>query len=144
MKRIVLLAAVLILALAAMARAESDAVYGNAVCKFLKNCDGDTLTVNIPDWPDIVGKKISIRIFGIDTPELRGTSGRTKELARNAKRLTENLCRNAVKLELRNIRRDKYFRLLAEVYADDKNVADILVKNGLARPYYGGKKEVWE
>ena len=41
----------------------------------MRNYDGDIITVDSPDWPDIVGDNIGIRIAGIDTPELRGTSG---------------------------------------------------------------------
>lgn len=34
--------------------------------------DGDTFKVNIDDYPAIVGEAISIRIRGIDAPEIRG------------------------------------------------------------------------
>jgi endonuclease YncB( thermonuclease family) len=111
-------------------------IYADRVsCKYIRNYDGDTITVSIPQWPDIVGKNISVRIYGIDTPEIRGTSGTVKEKARNAKRLTESLCRKADVLELRNVRRGKYFRIVAEVYADGKSIAEILLKYGLAKPY---------
>ncbi len=42
------------------------------------------------------------------------------------------------------LRKILFFRLLAEVYADDRNVGNILIKNGLAKPYDGGKKDMWE
>ena len=117
--------------------------YGNTEAKFLKNYDGDTITVNISSFPKIVGDKISIRVNGIDTPEMRGTKGKLKEKARNAKKLVESLCRKAKKLELRNMKRGKYFRIVADVFVDGKSVADILIKNGLAKPYDGGKKPKW-
>ena len=34
--------------------------------------DGDTIKVNIEGYPPIFGKAISIRIRGIDVPEIRG------------------------------------------------------------------------
>ena len=117
--------------------------YGNAEVTFIKNYDGDTITVSIPAYPEIIGKKISIRINGIDTPEMRGTKGLLKEKARNAKKLVASLCRKAKKLELRNMQRGKYFRIVADVYADGKSVADALIKNELAKKYDGGTKPVW-
>ena len=91
----------------------------------------------------IIGKHISVRINGIDTPELRGTTGKVKEKARTAKRMVTNLCKRATILELRNIKRGKYFRIVADVYVDGQCLADILIKNGLAKPYDGGKKPQW-
>ena len=115
----------------------------NKPCQYIRNYDGDTITVNIPDWPAIVGKKISIRVAKIDTPEKRDKNPDIKAMAKTAQRLVENLCKRAKKLELRNIQRGKYFRLVADVYADNKSIADLLIKNGLAKIYDGGKKNVW-
>ena len=40
--------------------------------------------------------------------------------------------------------KDKYNRYLAKVYADNQNVAEVLLKKDLAKPYYGkGKKPDW-
>ena len=104
--------------------------------------DGDTFTVNIKDWPDIVGKKVQVRIYGIDTPELKSKNLYEKDLARKAKERLVFLLRNH-KIDIRNVRRDKYFRLLAEVYSDDINVGDKLIEEGLAREYFGNKKGDW-
>ena len=60
-----------------------------------------------------------------------------------AQALTQMLMVQAVKIELLEPKRDKYFRILARVMADDQVVAQELVKAGLARPYEGGKKERW-
>ena len=51
--------------------AEKD--YGNVMVKEVTSIyDADTFRVNIEGWPDIVGKHVSIRVLGIDAPELRG------------------------------------------------------------------------
>ncbi len=105
--------------------------------------DGDTFKVNISGYPDIVGKKISIRIYGIDTPEIRGTKGEIKELALKAKLFTDYKLRNAKKIILKNVRRGKYFRIIADVYADGENLAQLLIDVGYAKPYFGGKKPKW-
>ena len=46
-------------------------------------------------------------------------------------------------VELRNMRRDKYYRILAEVYVDGKSLAQHLLDKGLAVPYDGGAKISW-
>jgi len=43
-------------------------------------------------------------------------------------------------IELRNLQRGKYFRIVADVYADGVNVGDELIKESLAVIYDGGKK----
>jgi micrococcal nuclease len=108
--------------------------------KYLKNYDGDTVTVQIPDVHPLLGKNISVRIWGIDTPEKTGRKPCEKERARDAQRLVENLMKNAKLIELRKIDRDKYFRVLAEVWVDGQSVGDVLIKNKLAYAYDGGRK----
>jgi len=103
----------------------------------LKINDGDTFHVNVDGWPDIIGKNIGIRIRGIDTPDRPGLK---KYEARSflARRIAESS-----KIELHDIKRDKYFRILADVFIDGENVGDQLLKAELAKPYDGGTKEPW-
>ena len=115
--------------------------YGSINAIYKRNYDGDTLTVNIPAWPSIIGKKIPIRINGIDAPEIRSKSKETKKLAKEAKKTVQRLLKNTKSLELRNMKRGKYFRIVADVYADKVNVAKFLLKNKLAVPYNGGTKK---
>lgn len=105
--------------------------------------DGDTITVNINGWPDIIGKKIGVRIKNIDTPELRDNREEVKTLARKAKVFVVDKLRNAKKIELKNLERDKYFRILADVYVDDRNLGNLLLDAKLAKVYDGGKKPKW-
>lgn len=108
--------------------------------KYVRNYDGDTVTVAIPDTHPLFGKNIPVRIVGIDTPEKNGKVPCEKQRARDAQRLVANIMKNAKTIELRNVDRDKYFRVLAEVWVDGKSVGDVLVKNKLALPYNGGRK----
>lgn len=108
--------------------------------KYIKNYDGDTVTVEIPEVHPVIGKNISVRVLGIDTPEKNGTKPCEKAKARDAQRLVENLMKKAKHIELKNVDRDKYFRILAEVWVDNQSLADLLVKNKLAYPYNGGRK----
>ena len=105
--------------------------------------DGDTCTVSLPDLPPIFGDHITVRLAGIDTPEMKGICEEEKALARQAQAFTQKLMVQAQKIELQEPKRDKYFRVLARVMADGQEVAQELVKAGLARSYDGGKKERW-
>lgn len=131
----------------------AEEIYGNSPpCKIVSIYDGDTLTVDIPDWPDIIGKRISIRVVGIDCPELKDKRPEIKDLARKAKQFAVGKLRSAEKtghIELHNLRRDKYFRIDANVMLFDDStkpgisLGDLLIKQGLAKPYDGGTKSPW-
>ena len=111
---------------------------------FIKNYDGDTITVDIPGLHPLIGDDISVRIYGIDTPEIRGKCERERRLAKQAKRVVYQILSQAKKIVLKDVRRGKYFRIVATVKADGVNIADILIQKGLAVPYYGGRKRnVW-
>jgi len=111
--------------------------------EYVKNYDGDTITFNIKNVHPLLGKKINIRVSGIDTPEIRGKCIKEKFRAQDAKFFVENMCRSAKKIDLRNISRGKYFRILADVYCDDVSISKKLIDNQLAVIYNGGKKISW-
>ena len=118
--------------------------YGTAIVSEVTSIyDGDTFRVNIKGYPDIVGKRISIRVNGIDTPEMRGKCQKEKDLARKAKQFTVNKLRTAKKIELRNMQRGKYFRIVADVYIDNKNLTTMLINQKLGVKYDGGTKVSW-
>lgn len=118
--------------------------YGNlTVSEVVSVYDGDTFKANICHIHPIIGEKISVRIAGIDTPEIRGKTEREKRLAIKARDFAEAKLRCAKQVSLRHIRRDKYFRLLADVYCDGQNLAQALIDAKLAVPYDGGKKRAW-
>jgi len=97
--------------------------------------DGDTFKVNIPNYPSICGYKISIRIRGVDAPEMKSKDEKTRRLALKAKKLVSEKLENAKEIILKNIERGKYFRIIADVFVDGENLADLLLREGLAKPY---------
>ena len=105
--------------------------------------DGDTFRVDIDELSDIVGKNIAIRILGIDTPEIKGKCDKEKQLAIKARDFTRSYLNNASSVQLSNLKRDKYFRLLADVYVDGESLAAALLANDLAVRYSGKKKLTW-
>jgi endonuclease YncB( thermonuclease family) len=118
--------------------------YGTAIVAEVRTVyDGDTFFADIKDWPAIAGQRIGVRIYGIDTPELRGKCPQEVTLARKAKQRVVEILRSAKVVELRNMRRDKYFRIVAEVYADGVNVGERLINSGLAVTYFGKTKVSW-
>jgi len=134
-----LLALLLISAMPVTALAEK--TYGSVTIDEVTSIyDGDTFRANIPGYPPIVGQRMGIRINGVDTPEMRGKCDQEKMLARKAKQYTVTMLRNAKTIELRNMQRGKYFRIVADVYADGQSVGEGLVREGLAVVYDGGKK----
>lgn len=106
--------------------------------KIVSVYDGDTLMVDLPSVPAVFGERISVRVYGIDTPEM---TGREHAAAESAKALALTLCPVGSKARLENVRRDKYFRLLADVLCAEKNLAVEMLKAGFAKPYFGGKKQ---
>jgi endonuclease YncB( thermonuclease family) len=118
-----------------------DKNYGTAtVTQVTSVHDGDTFRVDIKDYPPIIGKRVPVRVNGIDTPELKGKCQKEKDLAREAKQVTVSLLRAAKTIELKNMKRGKYFRIVADVYVDDRLLADELLSRKLAAKYDGGTK----
>lgn len=118
--------------------------FGTFTCSEVTSVyDGDTFRCNIDGWPGIVGERMMIRILGIDTPELRDKRPEIKALALKAKQFAVEQLRNAGQVELKNMHRGKYFRILADVYFDGQDLGKLLIEEGLAKPYDGGKKNTW-
>lgn len=60
-----------------------------------------------------------------------------------AKEELEKLLLNFKNITLYNLGRDKYFRLLASVKVGNIDVAEYLIKKGLAKSYDGCVKTSW-
>lgn len=108
--------------------------------KVIKVYDGDTITVAayLPESNKRV-YKFSVRLRGIDSPELRGSSAAEKKhaiVARDA--LSERILDKYV--NIKNVSTEKYGRLLADVYFEETNMNDWMVSNNYAVEYDGGTK----
>ena len=108
-------------------------------CKVIKVYDGDTITVASRLPNDLNIYRFSVRLVGIDTPEMRTNNERDRV---NAVRARDALSRMILEkvVELRNIRIEKYGRLLAEVYLESLNMSEWMLYNKYAVEYFGGKK----
>lgn len=103
--------------------------------------DGDTFTVNITSFPDIIGKAISVRINGIDAPELNDKA--MSNAAKKSREKLKGLLEHSKYIKLSEMTRDKYFRICAKVQIDSGDVAMMMIDSKMAKPYDGGKKPLW-
>ena len=105
--------------------------------------DGDTFKVNLPCMQDIFCRDISVRVYGVDTPEMKTQNSCEKKKAKEAQTLTKEILSKGPVL-LKNCKRDKYFRLLCDVSVLGQNqgydLSEELVNNHLAVRYYGETK----
>ena len=104
------------------------------------NYDGDTVTVNIPDVHQLIGEHIMIRVAGIDAAEMKTNDSCEKRMAIRAQKEVERVLKRAKRIELRNVERGKYFRIVADVYVNGRSLARYLLKKKLAIEYDGGYK----
>jgi len=108
--------------------------------QIVKIYDGDTFFINIDNSLDVFGKRLAIRIKGIDTPEIKGKCSQEKFKAILAKEYLKESLEKANCIILKNLERGKYFRVLADLYINGENIADKLLNQNLAVKYQGGKK----
>lgn len=102
--------------------------------------DGDTCTFTIPDVHPLLGARINVQLAGIDTPEIRGRCKQEKDLALHVRDLVRDKLAHAHHIELQNVQRGKYFRLVAHVIVDGEDLSAWLLEQNLAIPYDGGTK----
>ena len=107
--------------------------------------DGDTVKI-IVLFGD-VPVRFSLRILGIDTPEIKQGEGRLPEERQAAIKVRDYMKSlfptNTAKICIRDW--DKYGgRVLGDLYLQTgESVSEILIHGGWARPYHGEKKKEW-
>lgn len=118
-----------------------------AKVRVTKVIDGDTFEIELDDQDVFAGLRVSVRVYGIDTPEKGGKAKckRENDLSIRATEETTKFLKSSNNLiTLSKIKWDKFGgRVDAEVFANNKSLGDYLLSKGLARPYYGKKKESW-
>ena len=131
----------ILILLASPAHAQEFYVY-----KPVKITDGDTIKLDVSKESPMIKKLgLSVRIKGIDTPEKGSKAKCSKEnaLAQQATKFTTDLVGNK-ELLLSQVENDHYGgRIVANVKVGDVDIAQELLKKGLARVYNGEKKKSW-
>jgi endonuclease YncB( thermonuclease family) len=83
-----------------------------------------------------------IRLLGLDAPEMNGRCARERRLAAAARDRLQSLIAGGA--SIRSAGEDRYGRTLARVRdRSGRDVARVLVAEGLARPYEGGRRRGW-
>lgn len=110
----------------------------------IKVYDGDTLTVGFRHGSSNRSVRSSVRIRGIDTPELRSKSEEEKSLASEAKSRLEDATMRRV-VTLISPESDKYGRLLCDLSTEDiPSISQYMLEaKDICREYDGGKRQPW-
>jgi len=108
--------------------------------KVIKVYDGDTITIaaKLP-YANSPVYKFSVRLSGIDCPEIKSHTDKEKEMAKQARdALNERI--HGKMVSLKNVSTEKYGRLLADVYIDGECLNTWMLVNKYAIKYNGGTK----
>lgn len=111
--------------------------------QYLYTIDGDSLVFYWPEIP-LEKKTIIIRLDGIDTPEKHSLCKEERNLAYRAADFVRGEMDKAKNIRILPLAWDKYGgRLLGRVELDGKDLAEKVLKAGLAREYHGEHKKGW-
>ena len=108
--------------------------------ELLRVVDGDTIDVRI-DLGFNVWHKCRVRLVGINAPESRTRDKEEKKRGLAAKSwLIDKLESAEDELEMKSYGVGKYGRVLGEIYINEVNINELMVKEGHAVKYDGGKR----
>lgn len=108
--------------------------------------DGDTVVIEAPYLPAPLKQQLSIRVLGVDTPEKAPRAKCDREAAGGAAatEFTKKAVANARQIQVELVDWDKFGgRVLGDVILDGQRLSTLLIKNNLARPYFGEAKSSW-
>lgn len=108
--------------------------------------DGDTVAFQAPFLPAPLKPELSIRVFGVDTPEKGHRAQCESENARGqaATAFTKQAIAQATQRQVVLMDWDKYGgRVLGDVILNGQSLRQMLIANGFAREYYGEAKTSW-
>jgi micrococcal nuclease len=108
--------------------------------------DGDTVAFQAPWLPDPLKKELSLRVFGVDTPEKGHRAKCPSEDARGkaATEFTTAAIKASSKRQILLMDWDKYGgRVLGDLVLDGRSLRAMLIQNGFAREYFGETKQSW-
>jgi len=125
------------------AKDKEGVIYDSQITRVI---DGDTVAFAAPFLPEPLKKELSIRIYGVDTPEKGFRAKCPSEDARGqaASNFTKSAIAAASKRQIVLMDWDKYGgRVLGDVILDGKSLREMLIEKGYAREYYGEAKTSW-
>jgi endonuclease YncB( thermonuclease family) len=108
--------------------------------------DGDTIVIAAPYLPQPLKPELAVRIYGVDTPEKghRAQCASEAQRGEQASQWTKNLVSRGKRFQVTLYTWDKFGgRVLGDIIVDGKSVREGLIAAGLARAYFGDKKQSW-
>lgn len=114
---------------------ESIDSYENIIkVKYVSSIDGDTAKF------ELNGKITKIRFIGINAPEIKHNANEKSDpYGDEASLFVKNLLENAKKIQIEYEKnaseKDKYDRVLAWIWVDEKLIQEEILSNGLAKTY---------
>ena len=144
MKKLLIVAILALTSVASFAQKEKPMViYDFPLTRVI---DGDTVAFQATFLPPPLKQELSIRVFGVDTPEKGHRAMCPSEAQRGeaATAFTKAQINAAQKRQVALLDWDKYGgRVLGDVLLDGKSLRAMLIQNGFAREYYGEAKQSW-
>lgn len=114
--------------------------------KITRVIDGDTVAFEATFLPAPLKPELSIRVYGVDTPEkgFRAKCASENQRGQEATAFTKAQINAAVKRQIVLMDWDKYGgRVLGDILLNGQSLRTMLIQNGYAREYYGEAKISW-
>jgi micrococcal nuclease len=143
MKKLLLLLCLVPVLVSAQPRQRAGVTYDAVITRVI---DGDTVAFQATFLPPPLKQELSIRVFGVDTPEKGHRAQCPAEAARGAAatEFTKRLVAAAQQRQVVLMDWDKYGgRVLGDVLLNGQSLRAMLIQNGFAREYYGEAKTSW-
>ena len=143
MKKLFLLLLVLPVLTFAQPKQKPGVTYDAVITRVI---DGDTVAFQADFLPAPLKKELSIRVFGVDTPEkgFRAQCPSEAQRGEAASAFTKQLIAASQQRQVVIMDWDKYGgRVLGDVILNGVSLRQQLIANGFAREYYGEAKTSW-
>lgn len=143
MKKLILLLLMVPVLVTAQPRQRPGVAYDAVITRVI---DGDTVAFQADFLPAPLKKELSIRVYGVDTPEKGHRAACASEAQRGeaASAFTKQVIAQATQRQIVIMDWDKYGgRVLGDVILNGQSLRAMLIQNGFAREYYGEAKTSW-
>jgi endonuclease YncB( thermonuclease family) len=143
MKKLLLLLLVVPVLVLAQPKQKPGVTYDAVITRVI---DGDTVAFQADFLPAPLKKELSIRVYGVDTPEkgFRAQCPSEAQRGEAASAFTKQMIANSQQRQVVLMDWDKYGgRVLGDVILNGVSLRQQLIANGFAREYYGEAKTSW-
>ena len=143
MKKLFLLLLIVPVLAIAQPRQKPGVTYDAVITRVI---DGDTVAFQADFLPPPLKKELSIRVFGVDTPEkgFRAQCPSEAQRGEAASAFTKQMIASSQQRQVVLMDWDKYGgRVLGDVILNGVSLRQQLIANGFAREYYGEAKTSW-